>query len=162
MNDILHIEGSLASFRMDIYLPEALSGWTMAQFRKALKVIGEDYIHCDDLIVQLKTYINEKLEAIPEDQKLDGKIFWEYDEKVHECEREVKVLVEEIKNKRTVTFMPLSKRDVDLRKDKLKEKRESLRHYKGMRSEFKLNIEKSKRYETKLKKYKEILCEIKD
>ena len=158
--DEITIRGTMSDFTMTIILNNALPNFSMAEFRKMLKIIKEDFEHRDDLIKTVDEWISNRLADIPDLKKKKAVEYDHFYQAVKDLERKRDEIKEEIKNKRTRTFTPLSKDQIKAKRQDIKDIGSELTLERECRSDALRDFKSLEREEKKLKPESEVIKEM--
>ena len=151
------IRGTLSNFRMTVILPNALPLFTIGDFKKFLKVIDEDFEHRDELLETVVKWIEDRLLDIPSFMKKKANEYHNAAQWIKDHERERDEIREEIKNKRTKGFTPLTKDQIETRKQKVKGIGSTLMIEREVRNDALRDFKLLEREQKKLQKEKEVI-----
>ena len=155
--DEITIRGTLSDFRMTIILPNALPAFSIGDFKKLLKVIGDDFEHCDELLATVEKWIDDRLLDLPDLKRQKAVEYGNSVEVVKAHENERDAIREEIKNKRTKGFTYLTKDQIETRKQAVKDIGSELMVEREIRNEALRDFKLLEREEKKLQKQKEVI-----
>ena len=159
MKETIHIESSFESWKFDIILPNALPSFSIGDFKKLLKYIDEDFDHRDEIRKDLKEFLSESLDIIPDQMQIEAKMFSDYEQKISDGKKRLDEINYQIKNKRTSTFMPISKDQIEKLKDEKVDLRNDLMTWREFRNDAKRNLKDMERCQKKYEKEMEVLKE---
>ena len=155
--DEITIRGTMSDFRMTVILPNALPLFSIGDFKKFLKVIDEDFEHRDELLETVDKWIEDRLLDIPSFMKKKANEYHNAMQWIKDHEHERDEIREEIKNKRTKGFTPLTKDQIETRKQNVKDLGSTLMIEREVRNDALRDFKLLEREQKKLQKEKEVI-----